>query len=237
MREQNLPAKYRKENLPRLPAGASKEDKAQFERIYCHAADSNLQKDLCAIQEPLSILPTNALLMVEERKWRCDNCAAKKTRSGILQCLSLAMDHATPSGTAHSIDAMLNKYFETAKVEEFSCETCRQKCGATEEVGLSITLSQIATLQIMRYHPVTGEKNCSQVQFPFVLSSGLYELVGWVSHDGQSVNHGHYYATAMRDNEWFEFNDETVSRVAPPGEFNNSDRVHLLFYKKRDTNK
>jgi ubiquitin carboxyl-terminal hydrolase 4/11/15 len=87
----------------------------------------------------------------------------------------------------------------------------------------------------------SSNKNTSLVSFPineldlskYILSNDnsekKYKLIGVINHYGGS-SFGHYTAYCLNDNQWFEYNDESVS----PIDENNliSSAAYVLFYKR-----
>jgi len=61
----------------------------------------------------------------------------------------------------------------------------------------------------------------------------LYDLVGVIKHHG-GLNSGHYtsYAKNFNDNQWYDFNDEKVTKVDDLNELITSS-AYVLFYKRK----
>ena len=60
----------------------------------------------------------------------------------------------------------------------------------------------------------------------------IYDLIGVINHYG-SMNFGHYIAFALnsQNDQWYEFNDSSVSAISPDTVC--SSNAYVLFYKKR----
>ena len=61
----------------------------------------------------------------------------------------------------------------------------------------------------------------------------MYDLVGVINHYG-SMNFGHYVAFAKNSitDQWYEFNDSSVSMITEGSVCNSA--AYVLFYKRRD---
>jgi ubiquitin C-terminal hydrolase len=58
-----------------------------------------------------------------------------------------------------------------------------------------------------------------------------YKLVAVIHHLG-SLNRGHYYANVKTNNDWYEFDDDKVTRAGIYGMRNTSKSAYLLFYQR-----
>ena len=70
-----------------------------------------------------------------------------------------------------------------------------------------------------------------------VITGGLYDLIGVVTHMGESGASGHFIATCKSpiDNRWYKYNDDLVFLVKDfQGEILNYAMPYILFYQKRN---
>jgi len=64
----------------------------------------------------------------------------------------------------------------------------------------------------------------------FLDGKGVYELVGFLSHMGSSIQCGHYVCHIKKKGRWILFNDEKVAiSESPPKEFG-----YMYLYKRKD---
>lgn len=133
--------------------------------------------------------------------------------------------------------------------DEWYCNIhCRKPTYAAKKMNLTV-LPSIVIIQLKRFDDeyAQGKKLTTLVEFPLdnldlspfivnqqdekITNQLLYDLVAISNHTG-SLTGGHYTTTArkMGTNEWFNFNDESVSRC-----YNNivTASAYLLIYVKR----
>ena len=70
-----------------------------------------------------------------------------------------------------------------------------------------------------------------------IISGGVYDLIGVVTHMGESGASGHFIATCKSpiDNKWYKYNDDLVFPVNDfRTEILNYAMPYILFYQKRN---
>ena len=95
--------------------------------------------------------------------------------------------------------------------------------------------------------PVEGEKIERSFEYPKTLDlqnyqdskaniddqSTKYKLIGLVKHLGQTISLGHYISYTLRDNQWWEFNDDRHEKVSESSVLeNHRTDVYYLFYQR-----
>ncbi|OXU16284.1 hypothetical protein TSAR_011515 [Trichomalopsis sarcophagae] len=142
---------------------------------------------------------------------------------------------------------------------EYFCENCNKKCPAIQDFKF-VKLPFILTFHLKRFqYDVNSESNIklnNKVIFPEVLNlnsiidsfeekndaedSYFYELFSIIIHSGTAVQ-GHYYAYIkdLERNEWFCFNDSTVTHISKDNfkiAFGNGNtevgNAYLLVYRR-----
>ncbi|KAH9927232.1 cysteine proteinase [Fomitopsis serialis] len=120
--------------------------------------------------------------------------------------------------------------------DKYKCEKCKKPVTADKQ--FTVHEAPLAlTIHLKRFSPM-GRKigHCikyeERLSLQPVMSEGqhgpTYSLYGVISHAGGGPNSGHYYAHVKGgDGQWYEMNDESVTRVAPPTSRQNA---YILFY-------
>ena len=125
------------------------------------------------------------------------------------------------------------------------CDTCRRQLPASFQTRL-YNAPEVLILVLNRG---AGIQFKVKLQFNLQLnlynyldnktSSCIYDLIGVVTHMGESGASGHFIATCRspKDNNWYQFNDDLVFPVT---DFNkqilNYAMPYILFYKKNQNN-
>ena len=142
-----------------------------------------------------------------------------------------------------NLKELLDEYFKKEKIKfETKCEKCSKK-----EVHIkTVKISQppnILILSLQRREERSGRKNKAYVKFPEKLDIGdyidkdcghknenKYRLYGIGNHLGD-MDFGHYFAyIKLNDDNWYEYNDSTVSSCLEA--VKSSSSSYVLFYKK-----
>lgn len=119
-----------------------------------------------------------------------------------------------------------------------------EKTGQKEPVRKNITFwsfPKVLIITLKRYSPDGRFKNGALIDFPlynldlsryvvgYRANSYKYQLFGVANHMG-GISGGHYTAFVNTDNNWFCFNDSSVSSITSNEVVSNS--AYCLFYKK-----
>lgn len=122
---------------------------------------------------------------------------------------------------------------------DFAHERCRCKKHVSADKSFTVhEAPAVLSVHLKRFTPM-GRKMGQLVRYDDqlslqpVMSDGqfgpTYSLYGVISHAGGGPNSGHYYAHVKSSNgQWFEMNDESVTRV--PGAPTNMKNAYILFY-------
>lgn len=114
------------------------------------------------------------------------------------------------------IESLKELFSYKENISDYVCE----KCNHTEHVKLTrlMKVSNVLSFYVYKYIGSNTPKN-------IVVDGHNYILTGYVIHYG-SPEGGHYVACGLRNNEWYTFNDSSVSQ----GECN--DKKYILFYTR-----
>ena len=139
-----------------------------------------------------------------------------------------------------SLEELIEEYFKEQSTGDTVCVRCKRKGTTVQKTELGKTPKYLV-LSLKRHGQDT--KN-APLQVPIELSlephvrvknvqkSHLYILKGAGTHVGDTFNHGHWKACAIKNNQWIEYDDTVVTKVTQKYvcHFLNPD---LLFFEKR----
>ncbi len=142
-----------------------------------------------------------------------------------------------------SIYNCFEKYCEGERLEGEN-GWLNEKTSEKEDVVRKIsfwTLPKVLVLDLKRFTPdgrkiqvpldiETDELDLRDFVEGYEKDSCIYELYGVCNHSGGTLG-GHYTATIRVENEWYLFNDTTVSKIDFHGKNNTSG--YCLFYRKK----
>ncbi|PBK69766.1 cysteine proteinase [Armillaria solidipes] len=120
--------------------------------------------------------------------------------------------------------------------DKYKCERCKKYVNAEKRFSIH-KAPLVCTIHLKRFSPM-GNKIGHQVNYDERLSLApymsegefgpLYSLYGVICHAGGGPNSGHYYAfVKSRSGDWYEMNDESVTRVHQTPVRKNA---YILFY-------
>ncbi|TKR80891.1 hypothetical protein L596_014876 [Steinernema carpocapsae] len=160
--------------------------------------------------------------------------------------------------SAISLDDCLKSFFSPDHLrgdDMYSCEKCAKLRNGVKTCRIT-KLPEILCIHLKRFRHdyVYSTKVSTSVTFPICdldlseflcenvdLSSDLtpteYDLCAFVTHRGGGSDYGHYlaYCRNETDNNWYEFDDSTVTRIDAAEVLNK--QAYVLFYQKRATAK
>eukprot|EP01017_Pseudomicrothorax_dubius_P030058 TRINITY_DN3707_c0_g1_i4.p1 TRINITY_DN3707_c0_g1~~TRINITY_DN3707_c0_g1_i4.p1 ORF type:complete len:541 (+),score=67.91 TRINITY_DN3707_c0_g1_i4:218-1840(+) len=125
-----------------------------------------------------------------------------------------------------TLEECLEEYVMDEIIEEYTCESCKKSRGAVKQTTLNV-LPPVLLLVLKRFQVKGRSKDKIRdfVRYPTNLDfsrylkqttqSGMstqYKLDSIIAHSG-SIDHGHYVCYALRDSEWYLFDDEKASKV------------------------
>lgn len=140
------------------------------------------------------------------------------------------------------------------KENAWYCSGCKKHQEALKKMELykvpNYLIVQFKRFKIKTAHVVMGmisnRKNDVFINYPveglnlseYIVgedkNDAIYDLVGISQHFG-SLNSGHYTALCRNFNNWYEFEDSSVSKISNSDIVNES--AYMLFYKKRNLGK
>ncbi|KAL4145359.1 hypothetical protein PRNP1_013031 [Phytophthora ramorum] len=167
-----------------------------------------------------------------------------------------ATSDATPSsstspGGGMSIHDCLRAYTEQEFLSDDASYYCA-KCKAHRSVAKKISVYRLPNVLVLHlkrfsYSTFSRDKVSTNISFPaqcldiaeycandaVVDGSTQYDLTGIVHHMG-SLNGGHYTAECLNADtqEWFDFNDASVTAIKKPELYSSS--AYVLFYQRRE---
>ncbi|KAK0206694.1 Usp36 protein [Desarmillaria ectypa] len=120
--------------------------------------------------------------------------------------------------------------------DKYKCERCKKYVNAEKRFSIH-KAPLVCTIHLKRFTPM-GNKISHQVNYDERLSLApymsegefgpVYSLYGIICHAGGGPNSGHYYAfVKSRSGDWYEMNDESVTRVHQAPVRKNA---YILFY-------
>mmetsp|Transcript_57310 Transcript_57310/g.123011 ORF Transcript_57310/g.123011 Transcript_57310/m.123011 type:complete len:263 (-) Transcript_57310:108-896(-) len=172
----------------------------------------------------------------------CSQCQYSQVRFEPFFDLSLCT--TGEQGHFSTLREVLIATFKKPSAVSWHCPRCQRQVVAGQTCSLW-KLPSTLMVHLKRYDGSSTSKLGHSVEVPLELdltpwvstsspqkTEPLYELIGVVEHEGDSLRHGHYTAQACRGGVWYTFDD---SRVAVSGSSPHlrQDRVTLAFYQRR----
>ncbi|EGT40673.1 hypothetical protein CAEBREN_19736 [Caenorhabditis brenneri] len=144
------------------------------------------------------------------------------------------------------LDSCLDMFFQTSELREdnqYSCSNCERLVDATKTTKAQ-RLPEYIIIQLKRFrHTVYGSSKIGKtIEFPIRLQDfgrwtttgepEIYELIGFVVHEGRSVECGHYVTFSKHEVEriWYKYDDVNVRRLDESLVARNEP--YILMYKK-----
>lgn len=145
------------------------------------------------------------------------------------------------------LDTLFTDEEELGASEKTLCSKCKMVQRSTKTMQIE-RIPHVLVLHLKRFNHANGKKNNTRVEFPLTgldlteflsVYNGIppvYDLTGVVHHRG-SMNFGHYKASCFDEllGNWFEFNDERVTRIDAPDELSDCSTPYVLFYKLQNS--
>ncbi|TMW68941.1 hypothetical protein Poli38472_001097 [Pythium oligandrum] len=173
------------------------------------------------------------------------------TSSSSSSAASSDSDSSSPSSSGYTIQDCLRAYTEPEALQEhdaYYCSKCKTHRAVTKKISL-YRLPPVLVVHLKRfsYSTFSRDKVNTAIKFPteglnlaeycaqdaVIDGSSLYDLTGVVHHFG-SLHGGHYTAECKNADtqEWYDFNDATVSLVKKSQICSAS--AYILFFRRRD---
>ncbi|CAG9816614.1 unnamed protein product [Phaedon cochleariae] len=146
---------------------------------------------------------------------RCLVCGTKSDRVDLFRELQLSFPNTNYSEN-QTVQSMLVYYFKPEKLAEDNqcyCEICSQLT-----VREHITKIMAPPLKLFRYDPSSHQSIKMQhsicLDEQLIIDSWINQLYAVVIPCGSSVDSGHYFTISKDKNDWYQFNDGSVSRTS-----------------------
>ena len=155
-----------------------------------------------------------------------------------------------PNKVNVSIYDCFKKYFSPTILEDFICDSCKEKTCETYKKRKMLDCPKILSLSLVRTEftqnnfGMTTHKNTSKVKYfeiidmnSFIINKTIidnsntkYKLISVVNHRGSGLG-GHYYTYSYdtKLNKWFELNDESVREINLENVLENHDATMLIY--------
>lgn len=168
---------------------------------------------------------------------------------------------------AATLGDLLSNYYKAEEIQDFTCEQCNQKGAAVKKNQLCrLPPYLILTLSRFTFHRSAGKLR-TRIDFPkkrgdcldmspyFIplgphdpeipnLDPGIrgpfrYDCYGFIKHQGETPNSGHYIAETSHEREngkriWYDFNDTRVKMAQNDDMDNSWGDPYILFYKRHE---
>lgn len=175
---------------------------------------------------------------IMKSEMRCQNCQVVKTLYERTAILSLFIPFA---GSGTTLDDCLQMFFsESSPDEEHDCEFCSQKAECIMKPSLMEDhLPEVLILHLSRFRMGKNGylKNNIEVVFTEELNlmeilniNATYTLFGFVTHYG-SIDAGHYTSLGKVGDQYFLFDDDSVTAVNKETGF--QLQPYIMFYVRK----
>ena len=173
-------------------------------------------------------------------KINCNNCTFSENVFEPFNCISLNI----PEQGASTLDQCLGTYFNNSEnIDSWSCESCNNK-GCTKSIK-TWSFPNYLIIHFKRFTN-TGQKIHTHIDFPiddlnltsYISDSKqdpnnyIYSLYAINYHSG-NTQRGHYWSSCKNlDNNWYLFNDASVSKFQNSDTLLTKDSYMLFYYRK-----
>ncbi|PHT96763.1 hypothetical protein BC332_34311 [Capsicum chinense] len=179
-------------------------------------------------------------------KLRCCNCGHFSNTYEPLIDVSLEIKNA------NSLHSALESFTRVEKLDDpeikYTCERCKAQVSIEKKLMIDSAPS-VAVFHLKRFQNDGSVvwKVDKHVSFPLELDllpytdnnqtnneQMKYDLYAVIVHAGSTSSSGHYYCFICAEpNEWYKFDDTTISRVQKDVVL--AEEAYIMFYAKRDT--
>ncbi|KAF3622043.1 Ubiquitin carboxyl-terminal hydrolase 20 [Capsicum annuum] len=179
-------------------------------------------------------------------KLRCCNCGHCSNTYEPLIDVSLEIKDAD------SLHSALESFTRVEKLDDpeikYTCERCKEQVSIEKQLML-YNAPSVAVFHLKRFQNDSSivQKVDKHISFPLELDllpyteniqsyneEMKYDLYAVIVHAGSTSSSGHYYSFICAEpNEWYKFDDSTISRVHE--DLVLEEEAYIMFYAKRDT--
>jgi ubiquitin C-terminal hydrolase len=176
-------------------------------------------------------------------KTTCEECKNLSKNDEICNKIGLPIIK-TEDGSQIKIEDCLNKYFETEKLEgdnQYYCDKCKKKVDAeSKSCFKNLPESIIISLNRFEYNS-KGEKSKIKTEINFEKqleiedenkNKGKYEPISFIVHIGSTTNSGHYFSYVKKEDQWYECNDEKITKLTETEIFEEIKNAYIVLYDK-----
>ncbi|KAF9246150.1 hypothetical protein BU15DRAFT_39647 [Melanogaster broomeanus] len=222
---------------------SEQQDAQEFSKLFMSHLDNEFQKQLTP---SLRTLISKQFQGQQVYGTLCHNCRNKSERTSSFLELEINMEHN--ARLEDRIAALLQNEKLTGD-NKYSCSNCASLQDATRYTELRC-LPPVLHFSLLRFvydfASMERKKSKHNLLFPTVLdmsrfvsstksagavgggesTGNIYELRGVLLHKGTSAHHGHYEAQVFdtASKTWFQFDDETVTKIDLLGEKRHSSK-------------
>ncbi len=149
---------------------------------------------------------------------KCLSCGMKSEKIDSFRDLQLSF----PSNSKnHSITTLINYYIMPEKLcggDQYHCDKCNTFTdGEKETLIIEPPSSLILTIKCFSFDMKLERKNkllhSVRLENIITLNNISYELYAAVIHYGSNIDYGHYYTFGKDGDNWFKFNDCSVTKI------------------------
>ncbi|MBD3231166.1 hypothetical protein GF322_00735 [Candidatus Dependentiae bacterium] len=205
--------------------------------------------------------PERIISFESNNKISCCNCNNSKDRSELYHYIDVQV--GSKNGKTHTLKACLNDYIKEEILQDYSCDNCGHTTKGKKKIEFN-SVPDVLIINLKRFKNDLQNGRFVKIQDPIIFDYSnfdfktylteqaqelykdktSYDLVAFISHNGSSIDRGHYIAhnKDLETNKWYYFNDSTCYEI-PEREIiqqiqkdspNQYSTPYILFYKKRN---
>ncbi|XP_047264049.1 ubiquitin carboxyl-terminal hydrolase 20-like [Capsicum annuum] len=154
-------------------------------------------------------------------KLRCYNCGhCSNTYEPLIDVILEIKD-------ADSLHSVLESFTRVEKLDDPEIKYTCERCKVQVSIEKQLMLYNAPSVAVFHYCAKGG-------QACFISEEMKYDLYAVIVHAGSTSSSGHYYSFICAEpNEWYKFDDSTISRVHE--DLVLAEEAYIMFYTKRDT--
>lgn len=162
----------------------------------------------------------------------CETCGTVSERYEPWSMLKLPIPGGEiPGSRVPTLEDCLNAFYASERIEDYHCETCKEKRAATLQTrisklphililvfkrftntGLKIRGAIQWNVDTMSFHPWSAFQKCPYTKSPI---EATFQTFAVIEHMG-SAHSGHYHMNRRDDSEWINYDDSSVQSCNAP---------------------